>query len=178
LKTGALAYIAGGWNVSGITSLLSGLPFSVSFQVPASQVGWIGGRADEVPGVERYIRNKSHDKGALWFNPAAFAPPKPGTWGNSGRNILWGPGYHNWDMSVFKDVIMPFAESQRLQIRADFFDAFNHYNLNGGLQSGTSTPVAAMIGNPRDGGTVIPTAGQVLTGEGVRVIQLSLKYFF
>jgi len=37
LKTGALAYIAGGWNVSGITSLLSGLPFSVSFQVPAAK---------------------------------------------------------------------------------------------------------------------------------------------
>ena len=73
---------------------------------------------------------------------------------------------------------MPFSESQRLQIRADFFDAFNHYNLNGGLQSGTSTPVAAVIGNPRDGGTVIPTTGQVLTGEGVRVVQLSLKYFF
>jgi hypothetical protein len=178
LKTGALAYIAGGWNVSGITSLLSGLPFSVSFQVPASQVGWIGGRADVVPGVDPYIRNKSHDRGALWFNPAAFEPPKPGTWGNSGRNILWGPGYHNWDMSVFKDVIMPFSESQRLQIRADLFDAFNHYNLNGGLQSGTSTPVAAVIGNPRDGGTVIPTTGQVLTGEGVRVVQLSLKYFF
>jgi hypothetical protein len=35
-----------------------------------------------------------------------------------------------------------------------------------------------MIGNPRDGGTVIPTAGQVLTGEGVRTVQLSLKYIF
>jgi hypothetical protein len=70
-----------------------------------------------VPGVERYIRNKSHDKGAMWFNPAAFAPPKPGTWGSSGRNILIGPGYHNWDMSVFKDFMMPFSESQRLQVR-------------------------------------------------------------
>jgi hypothetical protein len=170
LRTGFLSQVAGGWSVSGITSFLSGQPFSVSFQVPASQVGWWGGRANVVPGVDPYIRDHSHNLGSLWFNPAAFTAPAPGTWGNAPRNAYFGPGFQNWDISLMKTVYAPFGESHRLQIRADFLDAFNHFNPDSGLQT--------TIADTKDGGAPIPAAGRVQSGESSRVIQLSLKYIF
>jgi hypothetical protein len=170
LQHGPLSQIAGGWTVSGIVTYLSGQPFSVNFQVPASQVGWWGGRADRVPGVDPYTHNHSHTLGTQWFNPAAFVAPTPGYWGNSSRNAYFGPGLENYDLSIMKNFIMPFAESLRLQFRTDLFDAFNHFNPDSGLQT--------TIADTRDGGAAIPAAGRVTSGEGSRVIQLSLRYIF
>jgi hypothetical protein len=164
-----MSRVAGGWSFSGITSYLSGQPFSVNFQVPASQVGWWGGRANIIAGVDPYIRDHSHTLGSLWYNPAAFTAPAPGTWGNSPRNAYFAPGFGNWDISVMKN-IPTVGEKQRLQFRADLFDAFNHFNPDSGLQT--------TIGDTRDGGAAIPAAGRVQSGESSRVIQLSLRYFF
>jgi hypothetical protein len=169
LRSGVLSQVAGGWTVSGITSYLTGQPFSVNFQVPASQVGWWGGRANVLPGVDPYIRDHSHNLGSLWFNPAAFVAPTPGYWGNSPRNAYFGPGLVNWDMSLMKN-IRTIGENQMLQIRADFFDAFNHFNPDSGLQT--------TIADTRDGGAPIPAAGRVQSGESSRVIQISLRYIF
>ena len=121
------------------------------------------------PGVDPYIRNHSHNLGSLWFNPAAFTAPAPGTWGDSPRNAYFGPGFENWDISVMKN-IPTVGDSQRLQFRADFFDALNHFNPDSGLQ--------ATIGDTRDGGAAIPAAGRVQSGESSRVTQLSLRYIF
>ncbi len=133
-------------------------------------MGWWGGRANVVPGADPYIRDHSHNLGSLWFNPAAFTAPAPGTWGNAPRNAYFGPGFANWDISVMKTIYAPFSESHRLQVRADFLDAFNHFNPDGGLQT--------TIADTRDGGAPIPAAGRVQSGESSRVIQLSLKYIF
>lgn len=171
LKNGVLSQVAGGWSVSGIATYLSGQPFSVSFQVPASQVGWFGGRANVVPGVPVYTDNHSHKLNTQWFNPAAFVAPAPGQWGNSPRNAYFGPGLVNWDLSIMKSMYMPFNDNQRLQVRADLFNAFNHFNFDSGLQT--------TIADTRDGGAPIPAAGNLTsTGESSRVIQLSLKYVF
>ena len=52
-----------------------------------------------------------------WFNPAAYANPAPGTFGNSGRNTLIGPGFFNADFSVGKSFRLP-REGMQLEIRA------------------------------------------------------------
>jgi hypothetical protein len=170
LKKGILSEVVGGWTLSGIVTYLSGQPFSVNFQVPASQVGWFGGRANTVPGVDPYTDNHSHTLGTLWFNPAAFVAPTPGYWGNSSRNGYFGPGLENYDLSIMKNFGMPFAESHRLQFRVDMLDAFNHFNPDSGLQ--------VTIADTRDGGAPIPAAGRVTSGEGSRVIQMSMRYIF
>jgi hypothetical protein len=170
LRSGPLSQVAGGWEVSGITSYLSGQPFSVSFQVPASQVGWWGGRANVVPGADVYTHDHSHNLGTLWFNPSAFVAPTPGYWGNSPRNAYFGPGLINYDLSIMKNMYMPFNDNHRLQFRMDMFDAFNHFNPDGGLQT--------TIADTRDGGAPIPAAGRITSGESSRVIQLSLRYIF
>src|SRR5262249_9826160 len=83
---GFLNQIVGGWNLSGIVALRSGTPFSVTF-VP-SQAGWYASRADAT-GISPNVDDPSI---ARWFNPAAFRIPAPFTFGNSARNVLWGPG--------------------------------------------------------------------------------------
>jgi hypothetical protein len=75
----------------------------------------------------------------------------------------------NWDISLMKSM-RTVGDSQRLQFRADFFDAFNHFNADGGLQT--------TIGDTRDGGAPIPAAGRVQSGESSRVIQISVRYIF
>jgi len=164
--------VLGGWQVSGITHYATGTPFSVGFSQAGVKgvVGWWGGRADAVSGAPLYQGQQTgHDivNGVQWFNPGAFAPPAQWTWGNSARDMVFGPGSYNWDMSVMKTFNM--AEKVHLQFRSDFLDAFNHFNLDN--PNGT-------IADTRDGGNAQPNAGRILGGSGYRVIQLSLRLMF
>jgi hypothetical protein len=145
----------GGWQVSGITYLRTGTPFSPSFN--ATQVGWRGGRPDRVKDVPLYPEEKTMDQ---WFNPAAFSVPAPFTYGNAARNLLFTPGDIVVDISVLKD----FAIGERIkpQFRAEFFNAPNHFNWGG---PGANISVANSVGR--------------ITGGGeARVIQFGLKLLF
>jgi len=167
--------VLGGWQVSGISSYRTGTPFSVLFQVPSNYVGWWGGRADAVAGADFYSgRQEGHDigNGVQWFNPGSFAPPQPWQWGNSAPFSVYGPGFWNWDLSLQKNFEVPIKglERPRLQLRADFFNVFNHFNL--GNPSRT-------IANTRDGGVPNSTAGKIFGGTGnPRIIQVGLKFSF
>jgi hypothetical protein len=163
--------VAGGWSISGISAYRTGAPLSVSFTVPSSIIGWWGGRADAVAGGSIYSGQKSgsHDviSGVQWFNPAAFAPPQPWQWGNAERNGVYGPGSWNWDIGLQK--YFAITEKHRVQFRADFLDAFNHFNLG--------SP-SATIADTRDGGLPNANSGKIFGGSGNRVVQLGLKYLF
>lgn len=159
--------VLGGWAVSGITTYATGSPFNIGFTVPTKyNTSWFGGRVDRVPGVPLYAGQESnHDVigGVRWFNPEAFAPPQPWQWGNSARNMLFGPGYVNWDMSGQKSFAI--TERMRLKFKADFFDAFNHFNLGN---------PNATIADTRDGGLPNANSGLITGGSGNRIIQLGL----
>lgn len=135
-------------------------------------MGWQGGRADSVSGAPVYAgqQSGSHDvvQGVQWFDPAAFQALQPWAWGDSSRNSVYGPGFWNWDLGVQK--LFSITEHHSLQLRGDFLDAFNHFNL------GNSS---AAIADTRDGGLATPNAGKILGGMGnPRVIQLGVKYMF
>ncbi len=158
----------GGWQLSGITTYQTGAPFSVTFAVPSNIVGWWGGRADHVSSDD-YAKGSGHDiiSGVSWFNTSAFAAPQPWAWGNSARNLLFGPGSWDWDMSGQK--VFAVRERVRFELRGDFLDAFNHFNL--------SNP-SNQIADTRDGGLPIATAGKIYGGTGSRVIQVGAKLMF
>lgn len=167
---GLIKALAGGWQISGISTYGTGTPFSVTYaQTGTGIVGWSGTRADQLSGVSFYNKQSGHDikSGVQWFNTTAFAPPAKWTWGNSARNMLWGPGLWNWDISGSKSFAL--RERFRLQVRSDFLDAFNHFNL--------SNPNAS-IPDTRDGGTPNPTSGKITSGSGSRIVQLGLKLSF
>jgi hypothetical protein len=62
-----------------------------------------------------------------WFNPAAFAAPPAYTFGNVGRNSVYGPGMQTMDLGVTRG--FNFAEKAQLELRGEFFNALNHTNL-------------------------------------------------
>src|SRR5205814_9209345 len=64
-----------------------------------------------------------------WFNTAAFSQPALGQFGNSGRNILRGPGINNLDLALFKNFDL--ARGARLQFRVESFNVFKHPTFTG-----------------------------------------------
>ena len=79
------------------------------------------------------------------------------------------PALENWDISLMKMFFFKGEDGLRLQLRTDWFDAFNHFNLG----SPGST-----IGDTRDGGLPVATAGKIFGGSGSRIIQLGCKVDF
>jgi len=128
--------LVGGWEVSGITQYQSGFPFTVLMSGDQNGDGLGGDRPDLIgkpkinPGNPNcYIvdpRNPACGAGAV----SAFAAVPAGElrFGSAGRNILTGPGFRSWDISLSKN--NRFGERFNLVFRAEFFNAFNHVNFN------------------------------------------------
>jgi Carboxypeptidase regulatory-like domain/TonB dependent receptor len=118
----AMNAILGGWEWTGITTIESGLPFEPSVS-NASLNSSMSTRPDLVG--DPYAGVPKNASG--WFNPSAFAVPAPYTFGNSGRNILRGPGVvlFNWGL----DKNFTLTERLKLQFRWELFNTFNHANL-------------------------------------------------
>ncbi|PYV13191.1 MAG: hypothetical protein DMG07_15230, partial [Acidobacteria bacterium] len=119
--SGVADKILGGWQLAGITSFGTGQPLSVTFT--STTLGWPSSRADLTG--DPSASNRSIDS---WFNPAAFAVPAPFTYGNSARNLLFGPGFFNWDAGVFKNTRL--REGLNLEFRSEFFNVLNHANFD------------------------------------------------
>ena len=104
----------------------------------------------------------------FWFNPAAFARPAAGTFGNAPRNAVYNPGEQQWDIALFKNFNL--GGTRRVQLRAEFFNFPNHPNF-ANVQTGTvnSAPVA----DPTSG-----NFGRATSKTGQRDIQLSVRFQF
>jgi hypothetical protein len=173
--------LADGWSLSGVTVVQNGVPLTITDNRGGKVFGNSGGlstanycvgmtRADV--GASGSLQDKvSNGLSGGYFNPAAFcAPPTVGAingaggaagYGNAGFGEILGPGQSNWDMSLAK--IFKVRESQSLQFRTEFFNAFNHPQF--------SVPVDV---NVPDG-----TFGQITTSSvNPRVLQFALKYLF
>jgi hypothetical protein len=159
-----LANVLGGWQISGATFLRSGTPFSITRTNDIAGVGDGGfGQPVNLIGDLNAGANKKFSTGSddnFYFNPAAFADPAAGTFGNAPRNLMYGPGQQNWDIALFKNFRL--SGTQRLQFRAEIFNFPNHPNLNGP----STNPTAA-------------TFGRSTTKSGDRRdVQLSLRFLF
>jgi hypothetical protein len=156
-----------GWQISGIVDAQTGQPFTVSYSAPGSPVGQVGVRANVAPGVALYPSNKTK---AEWFNPAAFtAPPcynanatgpcatiysasgptTYDTYGTSGYDMLRGPRFQDWDMSLQKNI--SWHDHYNMQLRADSFNVFNHPNFgtpNASISNSNVGTITGMSGTP------------------------------
>ena len=150
---GPVNYLLGGWQIAGITSVLGGTPFSVSFN--STTLGSPSGRADLVgdPKVD-------HPTITKWFNPQAFAVPALFTFGNSKRNLLRGPASITFDFSLYKN--FSFADKANVQFRSEFFNLFNKANF----------------GLPASNISVPATVGVIGSAAPARVIQFGFRLTF
>jgi hypothetical protein len=145
--------IAGGWQVGSILVVQSGLPFSPSISTDPANTG-TSLRPNRV--ASGALSDRSIYK---WFDTSAFQLPAAYTYGNSGRNILYGPGFFNWDAVLMRDFAI--KERLRLQLRGEFFNV-------------TNTPA---FGNPVTN-IQASNAGQILSAGEPRDVQAGLKLIF
>ncbi|MBI5086196.1 MAG: TonB-dependent receptor [Acidobacteria bacterium] len=120
-KHGVAAAIAGGWQVNWILSRMSGTPFTVG--TSGSSVNTQGNTqtADQVKPAVTILGG--HGVGQSYFDPLAFKAVTEVRFGNSGRNILRGPGVFNLDGSLFRNFRM--TERFGLQVRMEMFGVTN-----------------------------------------------------
>ena len=157
--------VIGGFALNGALTWQQGLPFTTSYancgtdndlgvcylNKTGSSVGLGRGSLDPIAHKVKYFNASPYTLGG--GNPDSFGPfarPAIGTFGNSGRDSLTGPGLFNTDMSVAKS--FNFTESLRFQLRAEAFNVFNHVNLGGpdscfDCQDGNAGYITSTVGS-------------------------------
>jgi hypothetical protein len=152
-RKGVVHQVLGGWNVGNIINLRDGYPFTPGWSGDSANTG-LGSRPNRT--CSGTLDNPTIDR---WFDTSCFGAPTPFTYGNSGRNILRGPGVFNWDAGVHKDFSL--SERFRLQFRTEFFNLLNHPNF--GLPQATIN-----AGTP----------GVISSAAPGRIIQFALKLYY
>lgn len=149
-----------GWQISGLIQLQSGLPLNVTDGQDISHTG-IGLDRPNVVGNPVLSSSRSRAaKAARYFNTAAYAYQAVGTFGNSQRNSLFGPGYEDVDLALMKNFRV--TETTRFQFRGEAFNLLNRVNF--------SNP----DGKLSDGANF----GRITAASDPRLIQLALKFYF
>jgi Carboxypeptidase regulatory-like domain len=206
--------ILGGWQVGGIVNARTGLPIEVLITRPDivyrnNSTGAItsapvvsngvvlttpivnvpgGGnsrnirRPDLVPGVDPYLRNSE----TQWINPAAFAVPQAGTYGNLARDAFYGPATRQLDMTFDKKFFV--REQTNVEFRAEIYNIFNRANFQapgGGTvrladATGTLQPGQAYTASTAGGnfGAITSTVSNQIGLGTNRQFQLSLRLNF
>jgi hypothetical protein len=113
----------GGWQLSGITRISSGLPINVIQPSGLSVAGNLVTTAN-VAQRPNLVGNPYAKKGKQYLNPAAFQAPAPGTYGNLGYDAIKGPLFNNWDVALQKNIAI--HEQIGMEFRAEMFNAPNH----------------------------------------------------
>jgi len=162
LTDGAAASVFGGWQASNIFTFQTGQPLTAVLSTALSGTDSNGTDRPNLianPNLPGFERNPDH-----WFNTAALVPPpiyydSQGAFsilGNEGRNVITGPGFDDWDLSLARRFRV--TEHDSLVFRADFFNLANHPNFDRpGLIVGTSD------------------FGVVTSAENAREVQFALR---
>jgi hypothetical protein len=155
---GAAAKVFGNWTLSGVANLQTGSPFTARV---------VGAFADVARGTNGTLRANytgapiqlSDWTRTLFFNTSAFTIPAPGQFGNSRRNMIYGPGLVDFDLSISKSI--PLRDVQGFDIRLDANNFLNHPHF---------TSIDTNLNSP--------TYGQIVGVGGMRKITLTARYRF
>ena len=175
LKQGIGRWVFGDWQINGVLTLMTGLPFTIGSNVSVNTPGSTS--TADMTGPLQVLHNVAGPKGTnLWFDTSNFKQPlnadgKTPHWGNTGHNAFAGPGLANLDLSVFRK----FAITERVkgEFRCETTNFTNtpaFANPSSTLGSSTfgmiTSTLAGLINNQGTGGT------------GSRQIQFGLKLSF
>ncbi|HYA64839.1 MAG TPA: TonB-dependent receptor, partial [Candidatus Sulfotelmatobacter sp.] len=170
--SGVVNQVIGGWQVAGIVTASTGnwyTPTDISANLSTSDCG---GTVAAVSCIRPNRVGNPNSKPCIpgtAFNTCAFVSNATvGSFGNAGRNIILGPGFQNWDLSVFKT--FPIHEERHLEFRAEFFNAWNHANPEFTNPDTVAEPTGTELGSPSYGYTGYT--------RPPRRIQFALKFYF
>jgi hypothetical protein len=148
--------LLGGWSLGGIITFSSGFPFSPLWPDDSSRTYSEFPRPDRIRDANLPTDQRTVQR---WFDTDAFTEPELFTFGDSGRNVIDGPGIANLDVALHKEFKL--SESKLFQFRVEFFNFLNHPNLG---------PPGLTIGE--DAGEITDTSTRQ------RQIQFGLKFIF
>ncbi len=153
---GPLKHLLGGWDFSGIVTFSDGIPFTPALNFDNANTGTTS-RPDRIG--DGRLSNPSIDR---YFDIDAFVFPERYTYGNSGRNILYGPGTNMVNFALHRNFRLPFNDTSKVEFRFEAFNFFNrvHFGLPG-LSLGNRN--AGVIGS---------------TSQDNRQLQFGLKFLF
>ena len=127
-QSGFVHAVSKDWRLSAIYQAQSGFPFTISVFGDTANAGTLLGenpiRANYTGATVFDANSRTADR---WFNTAAFTTPAAFTFGNVGRNTVYGPGRQTLDLALQREFRM--TETVKLQVRAEAFNALNHSNL-------------------------------------------------
>jgi hypothetical protein len=169
-----------GWQLSGILSAYDGVPLNVNTGFDIADFGSgntprpnyaPNNPAATINGISYPACNNSPIIGSvsMYFNPNCYSIEPAGTFGNTGRNTLTGPGFFDTDMALLKDTVI--REQIKLQFRAEIFNIFNHENFS---NPGNNVFSASRLVNTAAAGVITGTNA----GSTPRQIQFGLKLTF
>ena len=165
-SSGPASAIVGGWRVSTLMTIMSGLPMALT----ASSASLAAPGNTQTPDLVAPVKIL-HGVGPNdpWFSTSSFAAPASGTFGNVGRNYLSGPNFFDLDATLAKSV--RFTERYNMELRLEAFGVTNtpqfFFTTNGGTSNGTTF-------NPDPKSAF----GHVTSASGGRTLQLGLKFNF
>ena len=147
----------GGWELSGIVTMETGLPLNITLGGSQGSNGLPNAtnRPDLIGSIS-YPQTVTHGS-----TPAAFSSPALGAWGNLAKGALRGPGRDNWNISLFKSFLFSETRGSRFELRVETFNTFNHTQFNNVSTSFSSS-----------------NFGQVTSTWDPRVFQLGAKICF
>ena len=157
-KGGVGNTVFGGWEVSSVFQLHTGIPYSPTW-----------GGLNTSNSLAGSLRPNRIGSGALahpninnWFDTTAFTAPVAYTFGNSGRDFLYGPNWHDMDLAILKNFsVKRLGEQSRLQVKAEAYNVFNHPNF--GLPNASIESAGV---------------GTISSAFGARTLQLGAKFSF
>lgn len=158
-KSGWAEYITKGWAVSGITTLATGLPVTISENDDNSLTGINADLPNYDPTLGKLAGNHNPRTGGHYFNVSLFSQEPLGQFGNSRRRFFHGPGINNTDLALLRKFSI--TESSYLQFRAEAFNVFNHAQFNNPTGNWNSS-----------------SFGVVRAAKDPRIMQIALKLFF
>jgi hypothetical protein len=165
-QKGVVGHVLGGWELSGIGYLNTGLHYSASASSFSQDHGGLGLNGNTFSGARPDLIGDPQSGAPhtikQWFNTSAFAFVPAGQIrpGNEGRGTIVGPPMARWDANLYKNTNL--TERLTLQFRAEAFNVLNHTNFNSFLSTRLGSSLFGQIGSSRD----------------PRILQVALKLIF
>ncbi|MEO7653537.1 MAG: hypothetical protein ABIZ80_24020, partial [Bryobacteraceae bacterium] len=160
--------VLNGWQLSGITSFVSGQPLTVGFsQVVATDLTGTPSISPRIVLTGDPVLPESERTFSRNFRTDVFRLPARGTLGNAAKTIIRGPGINNWDVAIFKN--FPLNERMRFQFRWEMYNIFNHTQFS-------SLDTAARF--DAQGNQVNTRLGEFTTARDPRIMQFALRFYW
>jgi len=163
-----LKSVVGGWQVSGIVTMESGLPINIGISENGQGNNGLPTATNRpnLTGAISYPQTPvtctpTCFQRIQYFNASSFSLPTLGAFGTLGHNALRGPGRDNWNLSLFKSFLLSESRGSRFELRVETFNTWNHTQFNG---------VDNNLGDTR--------FGQFTSAFDPRILQLGGKIYF